>query len=122
MKGIIKESEYFKLHGLTKSAKTLFKNLLIKNFRSSILNDEDKRRLIDLCNLTDRLELVYRASYHGFSAKEFHSKCDGISKTITIVKTSKNNIFGGYTEAAWSKNKSYSSDRSAYIFSLVNKV
>lgn len=122
LKGIINEASYFKMTGLVKSAKHLFKSMLIKNFRSSILNDEEKRTLIELCNLTDRLDLVYRATYHGFSAREFHSKCDGISRTLTIVKTTKGNVFGGYTEAAWSQAKSYSTDRNAYLFSLINKV
>ncbi len=122
LKGIINEAVYFNLTGLSKSAKSLFNSLLVKNFRSSILNDEEKKAMIELCNLTDRLELVYRASYHGFSAKEFHSKCDGISRTLTIVKSSKGNVFGGYTECAWSQNKSYGNDRNAYVFSLINKV
>lgn len=122
LKGIITEANYFKLAGLVKSAKFLFKSLLVKNFRSSILNDEEKKTLIELCNLNDRMELVYRGSYHGFSAKEFHSKCDGISRTLTIVRSTKGNVFGGYTECAWSQNKSYGNDRSAYLFSLINKV
>jgi hypothetical protein len=122
LKGIINEASYFSLNGLSKSAKALLNSLLVKNFRSSILNDEEKRTMIELCNLTDRLELVYRASYHGFSAKEFHSKCDGISRTLTVVKSAKGNVFGGYTECAWSQNKSYGNDRNAYVFSLINKV
>ena len=122
LKGIIKEADFFQLDGLKSSAQCLFKSLQIKHFRSSILSDEEKKTLINLCNLTDRLELIYRASYHGFSAKEFHSKCDGISRTLTIIKTTKNNVFGGYTEAAWSQSRAYCADKNAYVFSLINKV
>jgi len=44
--------------------------------------------------------LLFRASRDGFAAENFHSKCDKIKPTVTIVK-SKNNIFGGFTERSW---------------------
>ena len=45
-------------------------------------------------------KLVYRASRDGFGAADFHSKCDNISKTLTIVSANEN-IFGGYTNMTW---------------------
>lgn len=64
---------------------------------------------------------MYRASEHGFSSQSFHSKCDGIPSTITIVKSANNNIFGGYTKSAWTSDNQYNRDPDAFIFSLVNK-
>ena len=43
-------------------------------------------------------KLLYRGSENGFSAQSFHNKCDYISGTLTIVKTTKGMRFGGYTE------------------------
>ena len=62
--------------------------------------------------------LLYRASRDGFTASAFHSKCDGKANTITIVKNNFNYVFGGYTAAKWTSDRSYSADTTAFIFSL----
>lgn len=41
--------------------------------------------------------LLYKASKDGDSSSAFHQKCDGKSFTITIVKTTTNKRFGGFT-------------------------
>ena len=45
--------------------------------------------------------LVYRATRDGNSAKNFHSKCDFIGPNLTLIKTKKNFIFGGFTYKGW---------------------
>jgi hypothetical protein len=67
--------------------------------------------------------LIYRGTKDGFSATDFHRECDGIAKTVTIVKTTNGNIFGAYTDKLWGAS-SYAHqilDDNAFIFSLVNK-
>ena len=56
---------------------------------SSTLNFRDKNDLNKLCKFTDDMKwtLLYRASVDGFSAKDFHKKCDKREKTLTIIKT-----------------------------------
>lgn len=44
-----------------------------------------------------KYKLLFRAYKDGFSASAFHQKCDGKSFTITIVKTTTNKRFGGFT-------------------------
>lgn len=66
-------------------------------------------------------KLEYRASRDGFKAADFHSKCDGISNTLTVVKSLSNNVFGGYAEKEWHSDGGYVSDPEAFIFSLINK-
>ena len=40
------------------------------------------------------------ASRDGFDSDDFHSRCDNIGRTLTIIKVKNNpHIFGGYTEA-----------------------
>ena len=62
--------------------------------------------------------LLYRGSRDGFGASAFHSRCDGKSNTVTIILNDQNHVFGGYTSVAWHSSYSYSSDSSAYLFSL----
>ena len=91
-------------------------------FDSNIVNFDQSIQLIKLCEFENKKEfkLLYRASRDGFSSKVFHSKCDKIPKTLTIIKVKdKPHIFGGYTEATW-EGEEYKEDPNAFIFSLVN--
>ena len=49
-------------------------------------------------------KLLYRATRDGNSSESFHQKCDNIKETLTIIKTTKDLIFGGYTEKTWEKS------------------
>ena len=62
--------------------------------------------------------LLYRATRDGFSAKEFHSKCDNRENTVTIIKNNLNFVFGGYTAATWNSAVNFISDPKTFIFSL----
>jgi hypothetical protein len=42
-----------------------------------------------------KVTLLYRASRDGYNAVNFHAKCDNRGKTVTIIKTKKNYVFGG---------------------------
>jgi hypothetical protein len=99
----------------------LFKNLQFRD--SEILDRQAWNELIDLCEFSKKEKwlLLYRASSEGFSAKSFHTKCDGIKQTLTIVRSDNDCVFGGYTEASWSSEGQYKEDPDAFIFSLVNK-
>jgi hypothetical protein len=81
--------------------------------------------LIRLCEFpsdANKWSLLYRGTRDGFGAKDFHTKCDGKSSTLTIIKAkSSDNIFGGYTEAKWESGENDKSDPNAFIFSLINR-
>ena len=62
--------------------------------------------------------LLYRATRDGFDAKDFHSRCDGKAKTITIIKDDLNCVFGGYASASWNSSNQYINDPNAFLFSL----
>ena len=66
------------------------------------------------------LKLIYSASKDGDSAEVFHSLCDGIAPLLVIIKTSKNVVFGGYTETPYSftKKRTGNKDDNAFIFSI----
>jgi len=56
------------------------------------------------------LELKCRASRDGFKASDFHSHCDGISNTLTVIKAKSGNIFGGFTEQEWQSKGGFVTD------------
>ena len=77
----------------------------INSFKSSqILTGNQPNELIRLCDLSsnDKWTLLYRGTRDGFEARDFHSKCDGQSNTLTIVKAKGSEfVFGGFTSVSW---------------------
>jgi hypothetical protein len=66
-------------------------------------------------------KLQYRATRDGFTGENFHSKCDGIANTLTVIKSEHGNIFGVFTKKAWDSTDGFVADPKEFIFSLVNK-
>ena len=94
---------------------SIFKN-------STILTNEQGLNLVKLIGLNEsRFSLLYQSSRDGFDNNIFHSKCDGVSGTLVMIKANNSNIFGGFTLADWSGNYEYKSDPTAFMFSLVNE-
>ena len=59
-------------------------------------------------------------SSNGNKSTDFHKYCDNIGPTLTLVKTSKNQIFGGFTSLNWKNEGDGIIDKSneTFIFSL----
>lgn len=57
-----------------------------------------------------RITLLFKASKDGDSGSTFHQKCDGKPFTVTLVKTTTNKRFGGFTTLCWNQKSSYYSD------------
>jgi hypothetical protein len=90
---------------------------------SKILDQYLVNQLLKLCDFSNdqNFLMLYQASEHGFSAHDFHSRCDNKAPTFTVIRSANGSIFGGYTEATWNHNGGYKMDKSAFIFSLRNK-
>ena len=69
-------------------------------FYSNIMNIELQKQLVNICEFSvgQMRELKYRASRDGFKANDFHRKCDDIANSITVIKVTSGNVFGGFTE------------------------
>jgi hypothetical protein len=97
----------------------------MNSFKSEILKDEQQcLELLKVCEFSprDKWSLLYRGTRDGFRPRDFHTKCDGHSNTLTILKAKySSNIFGGYTMVIWDSSSTWKSDRNAFIFSLTNK-
>lgn len=89
---------------------------------SDILDSVLWSKLFRLCQFSkdQNWKLVYRGSKDSFGADNFHRLCDRRSKTVTVIKTTNGNIFGGYTEKSWDSSNIAYIDANAFIFSLVN--
>lgn len=95
----------------------------LKYMRSSILSNNEMIKLITLCDfvMKQKWNLVYRASRDGFEAANFHSKCNDKAHNLVVIKSTQDNVFGGYTDQDWSGNRIFKNDPNSFIFSLINK-
>ena len=65
-----------------------------------------------------KIKKLYQAKEDGDDANIFHSKCDNINNTITVIKTKGNRRFGGFTSQVWDKKSDFKKDENAFLFSL----
>ena len=45
--------------------------------------------------------LLYRGSAHGWELLDFHSRCDNVGPTITLLEVENGDCIGGFTNAKW---------------------
>ncbi|KAJ5068346.1 e3 ubiquitin-protein ligase [Anaeramoeba ignava] len=112
-------------------------NKLLKIFSNSeiITEEEYVKKLQEWINDNDffsKMKKGFSAKKDGFKAKKWHKKVDRKGKTLVIIKTKDNFIFGGFTQVGWTNDKSkwieedrndgegYIQDENAFIFSLRN--
>jgi hypothetical protein len=70
-----------------------------------------------------RFKRIYDATVDGWKAKDFHRRCDKRGWTLTIVETSKDFIFGGFTTAEWETHwywydRVFKTDPQSFLFSV----
>jgi hypothetical protein len=51
--------------------------------------------------------LLWRGSRDGYTAEEFHRRCDGHASTLTLILSTVGNIFGGFTPVEWEYDCGY---------------
>ena len=100
----------------------------MKIFISSIIrNDFDNQ--IKLVNWIEQklnkniiLELIFKMTENGFTAKDFHHYCDNKGPTLILIKTSNDEIIGGFTTLNWEttteREKKYDELGLTFLFSL----
>lgn len=60
------------------------------------LTRRDKKQISRWISKDSQLELLYKLSRNGGSAKMFHELCDNKGPTVTIFFNTDNNVYGGY--------------------------
>ena len=109
-----------KLNNYDKNINELMKNsLIIKNdnkMKDSIIKWIEEK----INKKINKFELILRMSENGTKSEDFHKYCDNKGPTLTLVKTTKNKIFGGFTPLNWNNNGNQLYDKSnqTFIFSL----
>ena len=89
---------------------------------STILSPTELTNLTAMLPSYSKSNLIYKATRDGFQASAFHSRCDNIPNTVTVISNEFNYrfnyVFGGFTAAKWSSTAGYIADSTAFIFSL----
>ncbi|KAJ5070202.1 hypothetical protein M0811_11231 [Anaeramoeba ignava] len=91
---------------------------------SEIIQDiEYVKKLQEWINDNDffsKMKKGFSAKRDGFSCQNWHKAVDGKGKTLVIIKTKDNFIFGGFTQVGFNGDKGNIYDSNAFIFSLRN--
>ena len=86
------------MEGKSTSAKLKMPKEFFEN--TNCATDIEKSYLFGLLGSKNvRTTIRYRASEHGWMAKDFHSRCDGLGPTISLFKKIDGDCIGGYTSA-----------------------
>jgi hypothetical protein len=62
--------------------------------------------------------LKFRGSRDGWTAEIIHARIDNQGPTITIIKTLKGKIFGGFSSVSWDTSEVDKEDKNAFLFSV----
>jgi predicted nucleic acid-binding Zn-ribbon protein len=65
--------------------------------------------------------LLWRGSRDGFTAKEFHRRCDSHANTLSLILDTDGNVFGGFTSVKWENNCGRKGDDSLRSFLFILK-
>uniref|UniRef100_A0A671V7M1 Interferon-induced protein 44-like n=1 Tax=Sparus aurata TaxID=8175 RepID=A0A671V7M1_SPAAU len=65
-----------------------------------------------------KLQLLYKASIHGFTAAAFHQRCDTRGPTVSVGYNASGFVFGGYTKQPFSQSGQYEYDDQAFLFTF----
>ncbi|KAJ5069624.1 btb-domain-containing protein [Anaeramoeba ignava] len=128
-----KEKELKEL--IQKENSLIFKSRFGLNTSKIIQNEEYVKKLQEWINDNDffsKMKKGFSAKRDGFDCEEWHKTVDEKGKTLVIIKTKDNFIFGGFTSVGFTDDKSkwrkedqeeqygWIPDSNAFIFSLRN--
>ncbi|KAI3368200.1 hypothetical protein L3Q82_007928 [Scortum barcoo] len=84
---------------------------------NSMLTNNQQRTI---CSQLGRvkLQLLYKASIHGFTGAAFHQRCDNYSPTVSVGYNTSGYVFGGYTKQPFSQSGQYVWDDQAFLFTF----
>ena len=102
---------------------------IILNTKSDIFNSLDEidfiiarlKRDTKLQNKKITMKLLFKATRDGQHCSNFHSKCDKKVQQLVFIKTTKGQIFGGYTEEGFRSRNAAIYDNNAFVFSFSTK-
>ena len=121
------EDEINNIKKENKYLKEKIKCIIEEEFNSNIIPEKNKKKFFELIKpgIKDfdnskiiKFKLLFRATKDGDDNDKFHKKCDNKGKTILIIKTKDNYIFGGFTSDNWNECDGHKKTENTFIFSL----
>ena len=99
------------------------KNYIFNGKPSKIVISNEEINFLKEIIPNNNFSLLYRATIDGDSFKTFHSKVDGKSPTIILIKTTKDKKWGAYTNNPWSSTGGCDDHPKAvyFLFSISNQ-
>jgi hypothetical protein len=87
---------------------------------SLILESDGQIKYVQSLLMGKKFNLLYRGSRDGWKWKNFHDWCDNKGPTISLVRSSKGKICGGYTSVSWACPiyGRVHKDNSSFLFSV----
>eukprot|EP01113_Clastostelium_recurvatum_P022758 TRINITY_DN2726_c0_g1_i4.p1 TRINITY_DN2726_c0_g1~~TRINITY_DN2726_c0_g1_i4.p1 ORF type:complete len:332 (-),score=51.93 TRINITY_DN2726_c0_g1_i4:24-1019(-) len=96
-------------------------SLLNPAFSDGILSPEHHDLLNSWAGVAagQKWRLLFKGTRDSFDSLAFHTKCDNIGPTYTIVRSGKN-VFGGYNPHSWNSSGTSSPGAGSFLFTIVN--
>ncbi len=95
------------------------------DFLLDLITEEEKKLLQEFIGKDKKVKLLYKASKDGDKADNFYAKCENKGPTLTLILTTNQRKFGGYTSLSWKRpvndDPVYYKDENAFIFCLNKK-
>ena len=106
--GFLQGDNAFEKSSIIKNNELQKKELLINWIRDKVKQQEIQ------------FELIFKMKENGASSGDFHKLCDNKGPTLSLIKTTKNKIFGGFTPCNWKNGGGYEKDPTdaTFLFSL----
>ena len=111
----IKESNKKQVNNTNSSEYINISSVIMKNEEFLKIKNEIEKKLNKRIKSIKKL---YQATIDGGEPKNFHSKCDNIPNTLTIIKSKGNRRFGGFTSKTWESKLTFKNDKNSFLFSL----
>ena len=121
-----KKEDYNVLIEFIKKFGKILRNTEGLNDISQILNNDINKQTSIINWIKEKInkniiqfQLLFRMSENGTKSEDFHKLCDNKGPTLTLIRTTKQRIFGGFTPLSWGKAGSGIKDPSnqTFIFS-----
>jgi len=106
---------------ILEAANTFRQNIFLPLLKGHIALRWDEARFLnqELKRVSKYMgQTLFIASEDGDTAPQFHAACDDKSPTVVIIETTTGNVFGGYTDVAWSSANSWASSSNTFLFRL----
>lgn len=84
---------------------------------TSRLSESQQKKLLSLFDHV-RLHLLYKASIHGYTAADFHGRCDKQGPTVIAAYNASGFVFGAYTSKDYTGDDEDVQDDKAFLYSI----